>query len=142
MDYMTLFSSAMREMPRFSALAAAVLRQAEDLQAVVRSIPEAFSLPLAEGVQLDALGAGLGLPRPQGASDEAYRAYLSAKLALWSWDGSNRGVPALMARIAPGSNLLDNADGSVKAFLSGPLPGEAADVLPVPAGISVTTESL
>lgn len=142
MDYMTLFSSAMREMPRFSALAAAVLQQVTDLQDVVRRIPEAFSLPLAVGAQLDALGVEMGIPRPQGATDEAYRAYISARLTLWGWDGANRSVASLMDDVAPGSNLLDNIDGSVKGYVSGTLPGNAADVLPVPGGISVSTESL
>ena len=38
MDYMTLFSAANRDKPRFAALARAVLRQAEDLIALVGSL--------------------------------------------------------------------------------------------------------
>lgn len=142
MDYMSLFSSAMREMPKFSALAAAVLQQVTDLQDVLKSIPEAFSLASASGVQLDALGAQMGIPRPQEATDNAYRAYLSAKFSLWGWNGSNGDVARVMGLVAPGSNLHDELDNSVKGYIAEPLPGDAADVLPVPAGISVSTESI
>ncbi|MBO7662350.1 MAG: DUF2612 domain-containing protein [Clostridia bacterium] len=138
--YLDFFSSALREMPRFSALAAAVLKQAEDLQALVRSLPEAFSLPSAAGVQLDALGAALGLPRPEGAGDEAYRAWMQARLRLFRWDGTNESVPALLSEIAPGACLEDHGDGSVTVTLAGPLPGSPEACLPVPAGIHLMTE--
>lgn len=140
MQYLSLFSSALRELPRFSALAAAVLRQAEDLQALVRSLPEAFSLPSAAGAQLDVLGASLGLPRPEGAGDEAYRAWLQARLRLFRWDGTNETVPALLSDIAPGADLCDHGDGSVTVTLAAPLPGPPESCLPVPAGIHLMTE--
>ena len=70
MDYMTLFPSAGRNMPRFSALAEAVLSQAEELINVIGEIPGAYSVIYAEGAQLDAFGASVGVE------------YLTASVAL------------------------------------------------------------
>ena len=57
MDYMSLFPSFSRGLPRFSALAQAILSQVNDLQAVVAALPAAYSVQEAAGKQLDALGA-------------------------------------------------------------------------------------
>ena len=73
MDYMTLFPSASRNLPRFSALAEAVLSQVNDLIAVVQSMNAAFSVSGAEGEKLDALGTSLGLSRPDGMTDAQMR---------------------------------------------------------------------
>ena len=99
MDWMTLFPAYTRRMPRFSALAQAVLSQAGDLEAVIRSIPAAYSPDHACGVQLDAVGEAIGLPRPDRLPDEDYRTYLLAKLALWRWDGTNGGLPDVLAAV-------------------------------------------
>ena len=93
-SYLSLFPGATREKPRFMALAQAVLVQAADLAALVLSLPEAYSLGLAVGRQLDCLAAALGLTRtgsPQGAgaTDEQFRAFIREKLALWRTDGTN-----------------------------------------------------
>ena len=93
-DYLSLFPGATREKTRFMALAEAVLAQAADLMALVLSMPEAYSLPLAVGNQLDCLAATLGLTRvdsPQGAAatDAEFRAFIQDKLALWRTDGTN-----------------------------------------------------
>ena len=53
MNYITLLTPFVRDLPRFSALAAAVLRQAEDLIALLPSLSAGFSLEAAEGIQLD-----------------------------------------------------------------------------------------
>jgi hypothetical protein len=103
-------------------------------------LPEAFSLPSAAGAQLDVLGASLGLPRPEGAGDEAYRAWLQARLRLFRWDGTNETVPALLSDIAPGADLFDHGDGSFTVTLAAPLPGPPESCLPVPAGIHLMTE--
>ena len=89
MDYMTLFPFASRNMPRFSALAGAILSQVNDLLSVIAALPAAFSVSGAAGAQLDALGASILYPRPEGMNDEDYRQVLRVKLALFRWDGIN-----------------------------------------------------
>ncbi len=96
MDYMSLFPSASRNMPRFSALAEAVLSQVNDLQAVIAAFPSAYSVQYAVGDQLDAIGKSFMLLRPEGLEDEPYRLYLLMKLALFTWDGSNEAAQRLV----------------------------------------------
>ena len=134
MDYMTLFPAYTRQMPRFSALAKAILSQAEDLEAVIREISGAFSPETARGTQLTAAGEAAGLPRPEGMDDEDYRAYLLAKFALFTWDGTNETVKPLLTRIFPGSTLCDNGDGTVTVHTVSPLQ-EASRLYPLPAGV-------
>lgn len=139
-DYLALFPGSTREKPRFMALAAAVLQQAADLQAVVSQINEAFAPQTANGAQLDALGASLGLSRADtsagiAASDETFRDYILKKLILWGWDGTNRTVPAITERLQPGSSELDNQDGSVTITGAGAQPAEPNRLYPVPAGV-------
>ena len=138
MDYMTLFPSASRNLPRFSALAEAVLSQVVDLIAVVQSLNAAFSVSGAEGAQLDALGASLGLSRPDGMSDSDYRQVLSAKLSLWTWDGSNDTTQELLSRIFPGSTICDNQNGTVSVHSVSALQSEQK-LYPLPAGVRAVT---
>ena len=140
-SYLSLLTPSVRELPRFSALAEAVLRQAEDLAAVLPSLLSGFSLTGAEGLLLDLLGASLGLDRSAAAnpSDETFRAYIRAKLLLRRWDGSAGSVPALLEAAFPGQNvtLTDNGDMTVTARNTENLPGAPADRLPVPPGVQL-----
>jgi hypothetical protein len=131
-DYLALFPGASREKPHFMALAEAVLRQALDLAPLVRSGPAAYSFSNAEGVQLDAISEALGLKRDPGSTDEAFRQYLLDKLQLWTWDGTNEGVPGVLPQ---GVTLSDNGDNTVSVSPA----GTREDILPVPAGIRMTT---
>ncbi|MBR2660561.1 MAG: hypothetical protein IKE15_04085 [Clostridia bacterium] len=131
--YLSLFPGASREKPRFMALAEAVLRQAADLIPLVRSMQSAYSFSQAEGIQLDAIAEAAGLKREPGMADEAFRRYLLAKLKLWTWDGTNEGVPEALPE---GVTLSDNGDGTVSVSPAGTNP----DLLPVPAGVQTVTE--
>lgn len=134
MNYMSLFPSYTRGLPRFSALAAAVLSQAEDLIAVAGALDGAYAVSSAAGAQLDALGASVMLPRPEGMPDEDYREVLRAKLILWTWDGANDTARDVMERICPGSALRDNGDGTVTVRAGSALQAEQK-LYPLPAGV-------
>ena len=136
MDYMTLFPSASRELPRFSALAEAVLSQVNDLIAVVAAFPASFSVGGASGVQLDDIGASFMLPRPAGLTDVEYREYLAAKLAMLGWDGANDSAQELLTKLFPGSTIADNCNGTVSVHTVSELQAEQR-LYPVPAGIQV-----
>ena len=131
-DYLALVPGATREKARFMALAEAVLRQAADLMALTDQMQSGFSFAAAEGKQLDAIAAAVGLARPSpDCPDGGFRAYLLAKLALWGWDGTNGTLPEL-----PGCSLSDNGDGTVT------LTGDAPEaMLPVPAGVRIIHNS-
>ena len=109
-NYLNLFPPSSREKPRFMALAAAVLQQAAELQALIPSLESGFSFASAAGVQLDALGASVSIPRPSGWSDETYRDYLLQKLKTFSWNGLNDTVDSVLPS---GTILTDNCNGTV-----------------------------
>ena len=140
-DFCALFSAAVRELPRFSALAQAILSQAEDLISLIPFLQSAFSVDTAEGVQLDLIGETMGIPRSAAADsfDDSYRDFLKAKLILWRWDGTNESVTSLLAEAFPGQGvtLKDNGDMMVKGVNIGCLPGEAGELLPVPAAVNL-----
>ena len=131
-DYLALFPDASREKERFTALAEAVLRQTADLMDVIASIQSGYSFAAAEGAQLDAVAEAAGLQREGGMTDEAFRQVLLQKLTLWTWDGTNAGVPAVLPA---GVTETDNMDGTVTVSPA----GTRQDLLPVPAGVRVIT---
>ena len=129
--YLSLFPAYCREMPRFSALAEAVLRQVTDLMALVLSLGSGFSVGNAAGVQLDAVGESFGFPRREGWDDETYRGVLLRKLKRLTWDGMNESVPSFLQE---GETLCDNGDGTV-TVTAGDLPLPANELLPIPMGV-------
>ena len=137
-NYLDFLSPHNRQKPRFTALARAVLSQANDLFALLDTLPQAWNLDSAVGQQLDALGALTNIPRPPNTGDEDYRLYLRARLAAKNWDGTNETLPAVLARAFPGrtATLIDNQDGTVSFTLFGeapPFPPE--ELIPLPAGV-------
>ena len=142
-EYLSLFSGNIREKQRFMALAAAVLGQVADLQAVVGEINGAFAPETAQGAQLDALGASLGLSRAETsagvtASDAMFRDYIRKKLIRWGWDGTNGTVHDLAEKIKPGAVETDNQNGTVTVTGAGSQPAAVKELFPVPAGIRTT----
>jgi len=141
-DYLSLFPGVTREKQRFMALAVAVLGQVTDLQAVVAQINEAFAPGAAEGVQLEALAASLGLSRldtSDGAvvTDEVFRDFVLKKLIRWSWDGTNGSVAEVVEKIKLGAVETDNQDGTMTITGAGTQPGPVKELFPVTAAIRV-----
>ena len=129
-DYMNLFPAASREKPSFSALAEAVLRQVTDLMALVPEVASGFSFANAQGIQLDALGESVFIPRQEGWDDETYRSVLLRKLKRNTWDGTNESA---FDFVEDGETFIDNDDGTVTAMTTLPLPAD--QVLPIPLGV-------
>ena len=125
--YLAMFPAYTREMPHFSALAGAVLRQAADLMALVPGLVSGFSFAYAEGTRLDALGGSVRIRRRDGWDDETYRRVLLKKLKLFTWDGTNE---TAFGFLGEGETLTDGGDGTVSAHTDLPLP--AGEILPVP----------
>ena len=133
MDYMGLFPGYTRDLPRFSALAEAVLRQVTDLMAAVEDISSGFSVEHVEGAQLDVLGYSFAVSRKYGWTDETYRGVILRKLKRNTWDGTNE---TSFRYLEEGETMNDNGDGSVAVHAPG-LPMPVAELLPVPLGIKV-----
>ena len=136
MEWLSLFPGASRDRPRFMALAEAVLRQVSDLAALTAQMQAGFSFARAQGIQLDQIAAAIGLNRSDigtDVPDETFRQYVLAKLALWTWDGTNKTVPEVLGIALPGSTQTDNGDGTVT--ITGLFPTELQKLFPIPAGI-------
>ena len=124
------------------AMAEAVLQQVVDLASLMAQLQSGFSFASAVGVQLDSIAESIGLKRTDidannPVSDETFRQYLLAKLALWIWDGTNEGVPTVLALALSGSRQTDNQDGTVTVAPVGELPAGAGELFPVTAGIRI-----
>ena len=130
MSYMELFPAYTRDKPKFAAFAGALLRQAEELMTLAQDIAPGFSFAGAVGLQLDALGESVGIPRQEGWEDEVYRKILLRKLKRFTWDGMNESVPEFLEE---GESLKDNGNGTVTVTCTRPLP--AGELLPVPIGV-------
>ena len=142
-ECLALFPGSTLEKQRFMEMAAAVLQQVIDLQAVVGQINGAFAPESAQGVQLEALAASLGLSRldtSTGAvvTDEAFRDFIRKKLIQWSWDGTNKAVPAIVAKIQQGASQVDNMNGTVTVTDAGTQPAPVKALFPITAGVRTT----
>ena len=129
-DYMGLFPGYTRSMPRFSALASAVLQQVDDLLTLVPSVESGFCVGQAVGVQLDAVGASVSVQRASGWDDETYRNILLRKLRRNQWDGLN---DSSFDYVDDGESFCENGNMTVSAATV--LPAAAGEVLPVPMGV-------
>ena len=136
-DYISLFPSHSRDMPRFIALAEAVLQQAADLIALIPSMESGFSFASSQGVQLDLLGESISIPRQEGWDDETYRSVLLRKLKLWTWDGTNE---TSFSFLSVGETLNDNMDGTVTVSSEDPLPIPENEWFPVPIGVKAVSD--
>ena len=131
-DYLTLFSGNFRDKEKFMSLAEAVLTQVMDLSALVDSLQAAYSVDEAEGIQLDRLAAASGLSRGDlgtNVSDADFREYIKSKYRLWTWDGTNAGVPAVLPA---GVTQTDNMNLTVSVSPA----GTNKNILPIPAGMN------
>ena len=130
-DYLALFPACTRDLPNFSALAEAVLRQAADLIALIPSLGSGFSLEGAAGAQLDALGASFFTPRQFGWDDETYRNVLRRKLKRVHWDGRNATVSDFLEE---GYVVAEHDDWTVTVRMAETIPVPACDVMPIVIG--------
>ena len=135
MDWLSLFPGVSRDKPRFMALAEAVIQQVNDFLPLIARLQSGFSFAEAEGMQLDQVAEAVGLSRLDigtNVSDEAFRQYLLAKLALWTWDGTNKTVSEVLHMALPGCTQTDNGNGTVT--ITGGNGERVAKVAPYPAG--------
>ena len=97
--------------------------------ALVPSLASGFSVGRAVGVQLDALGASVEIPRQSGWNDETYRSILLRKLRRNQWNGLNESA---FEYVDEGETFTDNCNGTITTTTVEALP--AKEVMPVPMG--------
>ena len=138
-DYVSLFTGSSREKQRFMAISQAILQQVIDMITVIGQFQSVYSIDNAAGVQLDEFANSIGIYRSdlgESVPDGAFRQYIKGKLCLWRWDGSNGTVKVIIDEAVPNRTELDNMNGSVTISPDG---DRWKSLLPVPAGISITT---
>lgn len=152
-NYLALITSQYQNSPKFLAWLEAVLQIAHDVSVCADSIPAAFDLDTAVGVQLDVVGASIGQPRlldfqPTGGQsayleDATYRNILKLKTMTNYWDGKIATIYDAWYKIFPDVvlNIHDNMDMTADVTITGSLKQIIIDmilrdlVLPRPEGV-------
>lgn len=117
--------------PEFNQWLAAVLSIANDITNCLNSITAAFDLNTAVGVQLDVLGAIVGVSRTvnfqpnDGVSpildDATYRILLQATIARNQWNGTIDALYPIWAQLFPGGSIaiIDEQNMSALILITG-----------------------
>ena len=71
-------------------------------------------------------------------TDAAFRDFIRKKLIQWSWNGTNKAVPAIVAKIQQGAIQTDNMNGTVTVTGAGTQPAPAKALFPITAGVRTT----
>ncbi|MGO4496431.1 DUF2612 domain-containing protein [Paenibacillus sp. 2RAB27] len=153
--YLNLITSQHKVQPKFMAWLGSTLNMLDDIMEVTESIPSAFDIDNAVGVQLDLIGSILGRSRvlsfqPSGGTspilnDANYRISLKAKIAQNQWDGTLPKIYEIWNSIFPDVKLvmIDNQDMTVSAVVSGLLDPVATElvvgghIIPKPMGVKL-----
>lgn len=115
-EYLNLITSEHREKPKYLALVTLLLTPVINLQRLNHQMMSILNVDTSTGVQLDMIGAILGLPRQvdfqptDGSSsilnDDYYRLILKAKIAKNQWDGTKQGLYDLWKNLFPQNPVL------------------------------------
>jgi len=127
--YLSLITSEHSDKPNYMAWLSALLQKVDDGMSASNSIPSAFSLNTAEGVQLDILGQLIGQPRDIGIpltnsssilDDEHYRMVLRSRIVRNQWDGTVGEIYDIWNAAFPGTQLalVDNQDMTMTANIT------------------------
>lgn len=112
--------------PRIAAILGGLLAAVQDAEDAKWQVLTLIWLDTAEGVQLDALGLIVDLPRAAW-SDDTYRAYLKAQILVLRSDGSWPALVAILRAIAVDVSLVHIERSGMAAGivrLGAPLTGE------------------
>ena len=82
--------------------------QIQDLEDVTYDFIDNFALPTAIGDQLDIIGAIVGIKRPQGATDDTYRALIYAKIAENSSTGTRPDIVQILESLQCANIVIIN----------------------------------
>lgn len=154
--------SGENQKPRFMQFLRLILHQTVDAEMFLKRFLQTFNLNYAEGAQLDAIGAIVGVSRhlpiliagSDGVlNDIDYRMLIRAKIARAHWDGTNEGLFEIMNTVFNGFGVTvteyETADATdvnmaVKYTIRGILTNvqkamiEANLLMPVPMGVHAT----
>ena len=139
--YTNLLPSQYRLNPKFNKWLQLVLEMLDDISNCIASIPIAFDLDFAIGVQLDVLGQIVGVGRivpfqpSAGVSpildDTTYRLLIRATIANNSWNGKIGSMYPIWATLFPGGKITinDNQNMTADIIVSGSFTSIIADLI-------------
>lgn len=153
--YLKKITSAHHDKPKYIEWLNVLLECVIDFRNLMASIPRAFSVNNAVGVQLDVVGLIVGVSRTSahmaeeggdGLSDEDYRRLIKAAILKNGWNGQAESLQALWQTIYPEIQLsyLDNLDMTVTIHCRGDISPvmqemiQTGFILPVPMGVYAT----
>jgi len=154
--YLDLITPQHRTQPKYMAWLTAALTMINDAQSALFGMKTAYDIGSAVGVQLDVLGAILGVSRlldfqPTTGSalldDNNYRLVLRAKILNNQWDGTRGQYETMVSDVLSGCKavLADNSDMTMGVALildtATTLTSELLQhgyLLPAPAGVLTT----
>lgn len=118
-DYLALIPSANRQQPNFVATVTATVQPFVDIQNVTDTMPAAFDLDLATGVQLDAIGQWIGQSRTLSTPLDIY----------FALDIAGRGLDAgwLKGPYDPDEGVVDLTDEYYRMLLRGKIAANSWD---------------
>lgn len=157
--YVALATSEHADKPNFVAWLSALLTLVDDCTACASSIDGALDLDAAVGVQLDVVGALVGVARqmsfqPTGGvspilDDATYRLAIRARIAKNAWDGTITSIYSIWNLLFAGTPIYlllhDNQDMSLTATVIGMTSTIQQDLvnhgllLPKPEGVLLQT---
>lgn len=129
--YLSLLSSEYRNSPKLNAFLAVLLQKFQDISQTQAQLDTAFDIDNAVGVQLDAVGAIVGVVRtvgfqPSGGvspilNDSTFRIYIKAVAAANEWDGTIDSLYPIWTNLFPGGKIAiqDNQNMTATIILSG-----------------------
>lgn len=129
--YESLITSQYQQSENYLAWLGSVLQLLCDAQACINSLPAAFNIATAVGVQLDTLGVLVGVGRtlpfqPTGGikpmlGDTDYRLLIRAKIAQNQWDGQASSLWGIWQTLFPGGSIyvIDNQNMTATIILAG-----------------------
>ena len=143
--------------PKYMEFLRTILEHPVSMAAVTDSFLYAFDLDNAAGVNLDTIGALIGMNRllpfvpttgTREMNDDEYRSMIRLKIARNVWDGRNADVNNIYRSIFPELNIkyVDNQDMTVTIHFTGVFGFRTAEIMAVsgillvPAGVGYTVE--
>lgn len=128
-DYLNIITSQHATKPKYTEFVSIFLEKIQDVNAVLGSFETVFSLPLADGKQLDIIGNLLNAKRTlpfavdgvTTLTDEDYLTLLYSRIGRNNWDGSIFEIHELWKSMFPTNPILvrDNQNMTAEIVMSG-----------------------
>ncbi|CAK9249995.1 unnamed protein product [Sphagnum jensenii] len=154
--YLNLFTSEYQTCPNFLSWAAASWQPIDDLTSLLSTMPQNFNLNSAVGVQLDTIGAIIGVSRTvnfqpsNGVSpvlnDVVYKQLLQATIGINKWDGRLVSIYDIWKSVFSSGEIVvnDNQNMTCTIIIAGVFSSIVLDlitngyIIPRPQGVEYT----